>query len=47
MIAEPASLRNRHYLNASDTDETLDYAHMALMTDTTIEAASRVGRGVS
>ncbi len=47
MITDTAFLRNPHYHRASDTDETLDYAFMAAVTDTTVEAARRLAGGGS
>ncbi|GMR12622.1 MAG: M28 family peptidase [Gemmatimonadota bacterium] len=42
MITDTAFLRNPHYHMVSDTHDTLDYAFMAAVTDTTVEAARRL-----
>ncbi len=45
MITDTAFLRNPHYHKDSDTHHTLDYAFMAAVTETTVEAARRLARG--
>jgi Zn-dependent M28 family amino/carboxypeptidase len=47
MITDTAFLRNPHYHRDSDTHDTLDYAFMAAVTDTTVEAARRLAGGGS
>ena len=47
MITDTAFLRNPHYHRGSDTHDTLDYAFMAAVTDTTVEAARRLANGLS
>ncbi len=47
MITDTAFLRNPHYHRESDTHDTLDYEFMAAVTDTTVEAARRLGSSPS
>ncbi len=47
MITDTAFLRNPHYHRDSDTHHTLDYAFMAAVTDTTVEATRRLANGLS